>query len=187
MARFLPAAALQDRLRATLPATLLILLAACGEAPTANAQASAAEQDDGGAKAAAASQAESGAAGMAALQSPAPEGAMAYIIQPEDGATVTSPLRVLFGLRGMGVAPAGHDAKHSGHHHLLIDEPEYVLEQPLPATEQIVHFGAGQTETQIELEPGEHKLQLLLGNHLHVPHTPPVMSEIITVTVVAED
>lgn len=124
---------------------------------------------------------------MASMLTAAPDGAMVYIIAPQDGATVTSPLRVLFGLRGMGVAPAGHDAKHSGHHHLLIDEPEFVLEQPLPATEQIVHFGAGQTETEIELPPGEHKLQLLLGNHLHIPHVPPVMSEVVTITVVADE
>ena len=168
-------------IRYLLPATLLATfssLAACSEAPPSAPQ----QQDMAQEHPAEAAE----KAPMASLRSSAPAGAMVYIIEPQDGATVTSPLRVLFGLRGMGVAPAGHDAENSGHHHLLIDEPEFVLEQPLPATEQIVHFGAGQTETEVELEPGEHKLQLLLGNHLHIPHSPPVMSEVITITVVAE-
>jgi hypothetical protein len=113
----------------------------------------------------------------------APEGASAYIIDPADGAQVTSPVTVRFGLKGMGVAPAGLEAPHTGHHHLIIDSELPPLEQPVPKDERHIHFGGGQTETKIELPPGQHTLQLLLGDHLHVPHNPPVVSEKITITV----
>jgi hypothetical protein len=113
----------------------------------------------------------------------APEGASAYIIDPADGAQVTSPVTVRFGLKGMGVAPAGLEAPHTGHHHLIIDSELPPLEQPVPKDERHIHFGGGQTETTIELPPGQHTLQLLLGDHLHVPHNPPVVSEKITITV----
>ncbi len=117
-------------------------------------------------------------------RSAAPDGAELYIITPRDGATVTSPVRIQFGLRGMGVAPAGVDKEKTGHHHLLIDVDELPdLSGPLPATDAVRHFGGGQTEVSIELAPGEHTLQLLLGNYLHVPHSPPVLSPKITITV----
>lgn len=107
-----------------------------------------------------------------------------YIISPVDGAVVTSPVRVQFGLRGMGVAPAGADLKNTGHHHLLIDVDEMPdMSAPLPATDNIRHFGGGQTEGSIELAPGEHSLQLLLGDFIHRPHNPPVISDKITITV----
>ena len=119
--------------------------------------------------------------------SESPEGASLYFIGLADGDSVTSPLTVRFGLNGMGVAPAGVEAPSTGHHHLLIDLAELPdMSQPLPATLQVVHFGGGQTETLVELEPGEHSLQLLLGNHLHIPHDPPVISEKITITVTAD-
>lgn len=119
-------------------------------------------------------------------RTPAPPGAMAYIISPEDGAEVSSPFVVRFGLRGMGVAPAGVEASNTGHHHLLIDVDELPPENlPLPATDQIRHFGLGQTETMLELPPGPHTLQLVLGDPLHIPHDPPVRSERITITVAA--
>ena len=118
------------------------------------------------------------------LVSPAPEGATVYFIGLADGDVVSSPLTVRFGLSGMGVTPAGHDAENTGHHHILIDLDEAPpMNLPLPKSEQIVHFGGGQTETVLELEPGSHTLQLLLGNHLHIPHDPPVISEKITITV----
>ena len=111
-------------------------------------------------------------------------GAELYIIWPQDGATVTSPVRIQFGLRGMGVAPAGVDAAKTGHHHLLIDVDELPdMSGPLPATDAIRHFGGGQTEVSVELAPGEHTLQLLLGNYIHVPHSPPILSPKITVAV----
>lgn len=108
----------------------------------------------------------------------------AYIISPSHGETVTSPVTVKFGLKGMGVAPAGVEQNNTGHHHLLIDlETLPDTDKPIPADDQHVHFGGGQTETTVDLEPGEHTLQLLLGDHLHRPHSDPVMSEKITITV----
>ena len=115
---------------------------------------------------------------------PAPDGAEVYFQAPADGATVTSPVTVRFGLRGMGVAPAGVDSPNTGHHHLLIDVDEApAFDMPLPATDTVRHFGGGQTEVELELPPGEHTLQLVLGDMLHTPHAPPVVSETITITV----
>jgi hypothetical protein len=117
-------------------------------------------------------------------QTPAPEAAKAYIISPADGAVVSSPVTVVFGLEGMGVAPAGVDAANTGHHHLLIDLEELpALDKPIPSDDQHRHFGGGQTQTTIELSPGTHTLQLLLGDRLHVPHGGAVLSEKITITV----
>ncbi|NJO22863.1 MAG: DUF4399 domain-containing protein [Sphingomonadales bacterium] len=112
-----------------------------------------------------------------------PEGARAYIIAPADGDVVTSPVTVVFGLSGMGVAPAGMERIDTGHHHLLIDAELPFMDEPIPASDNYLHFGGGQTETRIELAPGEHRLQLLLGDLNHIPHNPPVMSEAITITV----
>jgi hypothetical protein len=114
-----------------------------------------------------------------------PAGAEAYIISPKDGATVKSPVLVQFGLKGMGVAPAGVKFENTGHHHLLIDtDAPADAAAPLPATDKIVHFGKGQTETTLTtLTPGKHTLQLLLGDQNHVPHNPPVISRKITITV----
>ena len=110
--------------------------------------------------------------------------AQLYIIEPVDGATVRETFKVKFGLSGMGVAPAGQNIKNTGHHHLLIDLDKLPdLTKPLPATDQIRHFGGGQTETELTLTPGEHTLQLLLGNYMHIPHDEPVMSKKITITV----
>jgi hypothetical protein len=115
----------------------------------------------------------------------APEGAEVYILSPEDGAEVSSPFMVRFGLRGMGVAPAGVQFENTGHHHLLIDVDELPPDTlPLPTTDQVRHFGLGQTEVELDLPPGEHTLQLVLGDYLHIPHDPPVRSEKITITVV---
>ena len=108
----------------------------------------------------------------------------AYIISPEDGATVSSPVTVRFGLSGMGVAPAGIDKEGTGHHHLLVDVDELPdMSMPIPADATHVHFGGGQTETVIELAPGKHTLQLLMGNYLHIPGDAPVMSKKIEITV----
>lgn len=116
-------------------------------------------------------------------QSPSPEQAVAYIISPADGATVSNPVVVVFGLKGMGVAPAGTDKANTGHHHLLIDTELPAMDQPLPASAKLIHFGGGQTQTSLELEPGVHTLQLVLGDKNHVPHNPPIVSEKITITV----
>jgi hypothetical protein len=118
------------------------------------------------------------------MKSDAPANAEVYFVQPSDGATVEGTFKVVFGLRNMGVAPAGVEKAGTGHHHLLIDtEVPSDLSKPLPATDQIKHFGGGQTETEITLQPGKHTLQLLLGNYAHVPHSQPVVSEQITITV----
>ena len=112
-------------------------------------------------------------------------GEKVYFISPADGETVHGEVKVIFGLKGMGVAPAGVEVANTGHHHLLIDVDVLpALDGPLPATDNIRHFGGGQTETTLALPAGKHTLQLLLGNHLHIPHNPPVMSEKITITVV---
>lgn len=131
------------------------------------------------------------AAPVFAEGTPSPDGARIYFVTPEDGATVQSPVTVAFGLSGMGVAPAGTDKEGTGHHHLLIDRAPFgdgpddadMTESGIFADDNHVHFGGGQTETAIELAPGEHTLQLLLGDLNHVPHDPPVMSEQITITV----
>jgi len=112
-----------------------------------------------------------------------PDGAQAYFISPTDGAEVINPVTVQFGLKGMGVAPGGTVAPNTGHHHLIIDSELPPLDQPIGKDDKHLHFGGGQTETTIELPPGQHTLQLLLGDHLHIPHEPPVMSEKITITV----
>lgn len=112
-----------------------------------------------------------------------PEGAGAYIVSPASGDTVTSPVTVVFGLGGMGVAPAGTEKENTGHHHLLIDTGLPAMDEPIPADDNHVHFGGGQTQVQIELTPGEHSLQLLLGDLNHIPHDPPVMSDVVAVTV----
>jgi len=118
------------------------------------------------------------------LVSVSPAGAEVYFISPTDGDTVEGTFTVRFGLKGMGVAPAGADLPKTGHHHLLIDQTgELNRSLPLPMTEQILHFGGGQTETTISLTPGKHTLQLVLGNYLHIPHDPAVVSNVITVTV----
>lgn len=120
-------------------------------------------------------------AGLA--RKPAPAGAVAYIVSPADGAVVSSPVTVVFGLKGIGVVPAGIDRPDAGHHHLLIDVDLPPLGLPIPADAQHVHFGQGQTETVLTLTPGRHQLRLLLGDHLHVPHEPPIASAPVTIEV----
>ncbi len=114
-----------------------------------------------------------------------PAGAEVYIISPQNGAKVSGPVTVRFGLKGMGVAPAGVKFDNSGHHHLFIDtDVPADLSAPLPAVpDKVVHFGKGQTETTVTLAPGKHTLQLVLGDQNHVPHNPPVISKKITITV----
>jgi hypothetical protein len=118
-------------------------------------------------------------------RTPSPAGAEAYIVSPANGAKVNNPVTVRFGLKGMGVAPAGVKFDNTGHHHLLVDtDAPADLSLPLPVTDKILHFGKGQTETTLTLPPGKHTLQLLLGDQNHIPHSPPVLSKKITITVV---
>ncbi len=114
---------------------------------------------------------------------PSPSGAEVYFNELKDGATVPEKFKVYFGLKNMGVAPAGSDLPNTGHHHLIVDSVLPPLNLPIPNDFKHLHFGAAQTEAEITLSPGKHTLQLLLGDKAHVPHTPPVMSQQISVNV----
>jgi hypothetical protein len=135
-----------------------------------------------------------GEAASAALQGPAkpagsserkasPPDAAVYFVYPQDGAVIYPTSTIRFGLTGMGVAPAGTQKANTGHHHLLVDVPTPDLNVPIPNTPQHLHFGAGQTEMKLTLPPGEHVLQLILGDENHLPHDPPVASDRIKVLV----
>jgi hypothetical protein len=113
----------------------------------------------------------------------APAGSAVYFVGLKNGDVVSSPLLVQFGLRGVGVAPAGVEKPATGHHHLLVDVAEVDVNAPLPVSDNFRHFGGGQTEARVELKPGPHTLQLLLGDHNHIPHHPAIISERITITV----
>jgi hypothetical protein len=131
------------------------------------------------------------ATAVAAQDTPAPEGAKVYFINLSDGDTVSSPVTVLFGLDGMGVAPAGTERDNTGHHHILLNRPPLgegpdgaeELQYGLPADDNHIHFGGGQTQTTLDLEPGQHTLQLVLGDLNHAPHVTPVTSDMITIIV----
>jgi hypothetical protein len=112
-----------------------------------------------------------------------PADAKLYIISPGDGQVLSSPVVVRFGLSQMGVAPAGVEKEGTGHHHLVIDAELPAFDLPIPASDHYRHFGKGQTEMTLELSPGKHTLQLVLGDHIHVPHKSPVVSERITITI----
>jgi hypothetical protein len=110
--------------------------------------------------------------------------AQVWFVSPKDQAQVSSPVTIVFGSSSLNIAPAGDNQPNSGHHHLLVDLDKLpALDMPLPASDQVIHFGKGQTETTIELSSGSHSLQLLLGNYAHVPHSRPVTSEKITIVV----
>lgn len=119
----------------------------------------------------------------AQAQTPVAEGAALYFISPKDGDVVSNPITVRFGLKNMGVAPAGIQYENTGHHHLLINTALPSLDLPIINDEKHRHYGLGQTETTLELPPGPHTLQLLLGDFAHRPHAPPVASKRITITV----
>jgi hypothetical protein len=114
---------------------------------------------------------------------PSPEGARVYLEYPRNGARVLRTFKVKFGLTNMGVAPAGFEKASTGHHHLIVDSPLPPLDEPVPNSPEYIHFGSGQTESKMTLPLGTHTLQLLLGDHNHVPHDPPVMSKPIKVYV----
>jgi hypothetical protein len=116
-------------------------------------------------------------------RTPAPVGAKVFIIEPADGATVSSPVTVKFGAENVEIAPAGTDNPNSGHHHLLIDAEASDVNSAVPSDDHHIHYGKGQTEASIALTPGKHTLQLLLGDKNHIPHDPPVESKAVTITV----
>ncbi len=157
--------------------TLVLALTACGGKPeSASAPPPPPAQT--------AAPAAPAAAPPAALpRTPSPAGARVTILSPANGATVKSPFKVSFGIEGMTLAPAGDATPDSGHHHLLIDSDLPPLDQPIPTDANHMHFGKAQTEAELQLPPGQHTLQLLLGDAHHVPHDPPVASEKITITV----
>ena len=109
--------------------------------------------------------------------------ARVYFINLEDGDEVESPFLIQFGLSEMGIAPAGIDRENTGHHHLLINVKDLDFSKPIPASKNHIHFGGGQTESLVELPPGDYSLQLVLGDMTHTPHTPPVVSKLINITV----
>ena len=158
-------------LRPAIITLCLVALSACG-----NESATPAEASQPSAEAAS-------APAPSLPRTPAPEGARAFIVSPADGATVGSPVTVIFGAENIEVAKAGVNEAGTGHHHLLINAELPDFSQPIPANEQYVHFGGGQTETTLELAPGTYELRLLFGDYLHIPHEPPIYSEIVTVTV----
>ncbi len=122
---------------------------------------------------------------------PSMAGAKQYFVNLKDGDTVSSPVTVIFGLSGMGVAPAGVDKENTGHHHILLNRPPLgqgedgadELTSSIPADEKHIHFGKGQTEKTLELAPGKYTMQLVLGDKDHIPHNPPITSKVITITV----
>jgi Domain of unknown function (DUF4399) len=122
--------------------------------------------------------------GAEAGETPAAKNAYCYIGWPNDGEVIkTRRFRVWFGLRNAGIAPAGVQKPNTGHHHLIIDAPLPPFDQEIPADKNHLHFGAGQTEAIIELAPGKHTLQLLMGDYQHIPHNPPIYSRQITIYV----
>ena len=129
--------------------------------------------------------------GLAQAQMPnslSPSSARVYFVQPADGQVFDGQdeagIEIIFGLTGMQVSPAGIAVANSGHHHLLINVEHLPdLTNPLPATDQVRHFGKGQTSTRVKLSVGKHRLQLIVGNQVHIPHSPPVMSEVIEIEV----
>ena len=129
------------------------------------------------------------AAPVLAGDTPSNSDARVYITNLSDGDTVSGPVTVRFGLVGMGIAPAGVEWDNTGHHHLIVNRAPYGAEagdnmdDPIPGDENHRHFGGGQTETTLDLPAGTHTLQLVLGDAFHVPHDPPIMSEVITITV----
>ncbi len=124
--------------------------------------------------------------GMSSHRTPSPPGATVGFANLADGDVVPPVFTVKFSVNGMTVAPAGSQVENTGHHHLLIDVAELPdMNQPLPATDHIRHFGKGQTEAELTLPEGQHTLQLLFADYAHIPHSPPVMSKRITITVKA--
>ncbi|MGB7432296.1 MAG: DUF4399 domain-containing protein [Ahrensia sp.] len=131
------------------------------------------------------------AAPALAQETPSAPDASVYFVNLKDGDTVKGPVKVNFGLSGMGIAPAGIEKDNTGHHHLFINRPPFLEGEDgadeaiygIPADDNHVHYGGGQTETTLDLGPGTHTLQMVLGDMNHVPHNPPVVSEVITITV----
>jgi hypothetical protein len=166
--------------RAIVAALFVVSLAACGD--NSKPQADKGTPAPEATKELSAPVAEKSAP-EASARTPSPAAAKVFLILPEDGATVHSPVALKFGVEGMDIVPAGTDEPHSGHHHLLIDTKLDDYNAPIPADETHRHYGLGQTEAAVGLAPGKHTLQLILGDKNHIPHDPPVESQAITINV----
>jgi hypothetical protein len=168
--------------RATPYLSLLVagLIAGCGQESGQPEPADAMSEEP---KAAAPSASATGSEVPASTRSAAPDGARVFFVTPEDGATVSNPVKVEFAIEGMELVPAGQARPSSGHHHVLIDTDLPVMSLPVPADANHVHFGDASSSTELTLAPGEHTLRLLFADHLHIPHEPPVYSDPITITV----
>jgi Domain of unknown function (DUF4399) len=162
-----------------------VLLSTAAATLAAAPFAATAQHTDHGGQAQPAAPAPAPAAGAPgpARRMTAPPEAYVYIGWPQDGMVVTGRFKLWFGTRNFGVAPAGVTKANTGHHHLLVDVPLPPLDREIPNDRNHLHFGLGQTETMLELAPGTHTLQLLMGDQDHVPHDPPVMSKRVTITV----
>jgi hypothetical protein len=154
-------------------AAALTMLAACAKAP---------EEAQPADEALGASAMPAGPA-MGLVRTPAPAGAKVFIVSPKDGETVATPVKVVFGIEGMGLVPAGEKNDVAGHHHLLVDTDLADPSIPIPADAKHIHFGKAQTEAEVALPPGMHTLQLMLGDYVHIPFEPVIASEKITITV----
>jgi hypothetical protein len=157
-------------------ATTIAMLVGCSKSTESTGP-----QADAGAAATAEVHDEQAAAALP--RTPAPAGARVFIVSPKDGDTVAAPVKVVFGIEGMGLAPAGEKNDVAGHHHLLVDTDLANPGIPIPADDRHIHFGKAQTEAEVALAPGQHTLQLVLGDYLHIPFDPVIASEKITVTV----
>jgi predicted small lipoprotein YifL len=172
-------------MKRSIVAILFVLsLAACGDNGTPAPEAEKKAMTPEASTEAPAPMAEKSApAPQASARTPSPPGAKVFLIMPEDGETVYSPVAVKFGVKGMDVAPAGTDEPNSGHHHLLIDTKIEDYNAPIPSDETHKHYGGGQTEAAVGLSPGKHTLQDVFADKNHIPHDPPVESEVITINV----
>lgn len=159
-----------------LTATISVLFVACDDTASSKSEVAAVEETVHGA-------ANKTEMSVALPRSESAAGARVFFITPSDGATLSSPLEIEFGVAEMEVVKAGNNQPHSGHHHLLINTGVPELGLPIPADESHIHFGDGSTSTTISLPPGEHTLQMLLGDYIHIPHNPALVSESITITV----
>src|SRR5262245_13015500 len=117
-------------------------------------------------------------------RTPSPAGASVYFVEPQEGATVRSPVHVVFGISGMQVAAAGVEQPNTGHHHLIVDADLPSFDAPIPKDDHHLHYGNGQSDADVTLAPGPHTLQLLLGYHLHISDKPPLYSSPLKTTVV---
>lgn len=160
----------------TVSAAMLAVLAGCSKAPETGAPAAAADAQH-------ADHAADAATATALPRTAAPAGARVFIVSPREGENVTTPVRVVFGIEGMGLVPAGEKNDNAGHHHLLINTDLADASLPIPADDKHIHYGKAQTEAMVELPPGKHTLQLVLGDYLHIPFNPVIASEKVTINV----